>query len=107
MKRLAIHALLFFTLLVFAQSCKKTPLPCFVTNPIEDSIRVNTPVTFSALCTRDGKSYYWEFYEGGDSIEFGDVVTKTFYDTGSVKVYLFVTNGNKSSSVTRRIHVNP
>ncbi|MCX6200311.1 MAG: hypothetical protein NTY88_14020 [Bacteroidetes bacterium] len=107
MKNSATIVLLSFSLAVFMQSCKKTPLPCFVTNPEEDSIHVNTLVTFSSLCTRDGKSFYWEFYEGGDSIEFGEVVTKTFYDTGTVKVYLFVTNGNKSSSVTKRIRVNP
>ncbi len=107
MKRIVILVLLFFSTAVFIQSCKKTPLPCFVTHPEEDSIRVNSPVTFSSFCTRNGNSFYWEFYEGGDSIEFGDVVTKTFYDTGSVKVYLFVTNGNKSSSVTKHIHVNP
>lgn len=107
MKNTAIIVLLFSSVVLFMQSCKKTPLPCFVTNPEEDSIHVNTPVTFSSFCTRDGNSFYWEFYEGGDSIEFGDVVTKTFYDTGSVKVYLFVTNGTKSASVTKRIRVNP
>lgn len=107
MMRVAIPFFLFLSLLISAQSCKKTPLPCFVTNPEEDSIHVNTPVTFSAFCTRNGNSFYWEFYEGGDSIEFGDVVTKTFYDTGSVKVYLFATNGNKSSSVTKHIQVKP
>lgn len=107
MRRIAAPIFFSVCLIVFESSCSKTPLPCFVTNPEEDSVHVNTPVTFSSFCTRNGNSFYWEFYETGDSIEFGEVVIKTFYDTGYVKVNLFVTNGNKSSSVTKRIRVNP
>ncbi len=89
------------------QSCGKTPFSCFTASVNIDSIHVNQPVTFSALCTRDGKDFNWEFYDNGDSIEFGTVVIKSFPDTGTVKVYLLVTNGGKSSSTTQTLHIRP
>ena len=105
-----MKALLQFTLgglLLLPQSCGKQPYPCFTTNPDEDDIHVNQPVTFSPYCSANGDEYFWVFYGNDDSIDFNPVVTKYFKDTGFVDVSLDVTNGNKYARVTDKIYVKP
>lgn len=92
----------FFTI----QSCNKKPFACFQTNVNEDSIHLKQLVIFSSVCSSDAKEYFWKFYGDEDSILFIPNVQKIFYDTGNVKVYLLVTNGSRTSSINRNIHVN-
>jgi PKD repeat protein len=89
------------------QACVKKPFACFRADVPEDSIRTNQLVTFNALCSSNAADYFWEFYDHTDSVNFSQTVQKTFYDTGQVKVFLMVTNGNKQSSITRTIRINP
>ena len=107
MKKSILFILPFVVFIIAIQSCGKTPLPCFTTDVDIDSIHVYQPVTFLTVCTRDGKDFSWEFYDNDDSIEFGRVVVKSFPDTGNVKVYLQVTNGNKIASTSKIIRVLP
>ena len=103
-----IFAITFFSsllLLLIFQSCGRKPFACFRTDVDEDSIHVNEPVIFNSVCSSNGNSFFWEFYDNEDSIFFTPTVQKIFYDTGNVKVFLLVTNGNKSSTVSREIHV--
>lgn len=93
--------------LFLSQSCGRTPYACFTTEPDEDSIHVNQPVTFRANCTSGAGSYYWEFYDKDDSTEAGFSVTKTFYAPGEVKVFLLVVGNGKTSSTERYITVQP
>jgi len=88
-------------------SCGRTTSACFETSVHPDSVHLNQPVTFNAACTINGGQYNWEFYNNEDSVEFGVTVTKAFSDTGDVDVFLLVTNGTKSSSISKTIHVNP
>ena len=94
-------------LALMIQSCTPNPYACISTDVNEDSIRVNQPVTFSSFCSINGEEYFWEFFDNADSVEFSRTVTKTFYDTGSVKVFLLVTNRRKTSSVTKYYEVKP
>ncbi len=98
---------LFFITLLLSQSCGKQPYPCFTTNPSEDNIHANQPISFSPYCSTNGKEFFWQFYANDDSIEFSPVVIKYFKDTGYVEVSLDVTNGNKFARVTDKIYVKP
>jgi PKD repeat protein len=90
------------------QSCRKSPFACFTTSVNIDSIRVNVPVTFNALCSSYAGSYNWQFGSGDSAdVQFNAVVTETFKDTGDVDVYLLVTNGGKQNSTDETIHVHP
>ncbi len=104
-----VFLLLFLSLLFILthESCGRKPFACFRTDVDEDSIHVNQPVIFSSACSGNAGSFFWEFYDNEDSIFFTHSVQKTFFDTGEVKVFLLVTNANKTSSVTRYIHVKP
>ena len=93
--------------LCFIESCGKRPLPCFMTNPEEDNIHVNQPITFSAYCSNNGEEFFWEFYDNEDSIEFDPVLVKYFKDTGTVSVSLTAINGNKSAIYKKSITVKP
>lgn len=97
----------FLLSLLFIQSCVRAPYACFRTEPDEGDIHVNQPVTFSAYCSTGADSWFWEFYDKEDSTEYGFSVTKTFTDTGEVKVFLLVVGGSKTSSTERYITVKP
>jgi hypothetical protein len=97
----------FITLLLLVQSCGRQPYACFRTEPEEDNIHVHQPVTFRANCSTGADSYFWEFYDKEDSTEYGFSVTKTFKDTGEVKVFLLVVGGGKTSSTQTYIKVKP
>ena len=94
-------------LMLAVQSCRKTPIACFNTTPDMDSIHVHQPVVFDAGCSTYAGSYNWQFYRNADSIAFTRTVTKTFKDTGTVEVYLLVTEGNQYAGVTKNIVVRP
>ena len=96
-----------FCAFFFVQSCSKKPFACFQSDVNEDSIQVNQLVTFTSACTSNGDDFFWEFYDNDDSVFFTRNVQKTFGDTGNVKVFLLVSNGNKTSSMTKNIHVYP
>ncbi len=106
MKKIFIAGFLICFLILY-QSCSKKPFACFQTDVDEDSVHVNQPITFSSACTSNGGDFFWEFYDNDDSVYFSRNVQMTFYDTGNVKVFLLVSNGNKTSSMTKNIHVNP
>ena len=96
-----------FVCMLLSQSCGRAPYACFTTEPKEDSIHVNQPVTFRANCTSGADSYFWEFYDKDDSTMTGFNITRTFYDTGEVKVFLLVVGNGKTSSTERYITVQP
>ncbi len=88
-------------------SCGKTPIPCFTISVDKDSVRVGQPVTFNASCSQFAGDYDWILYNNNDSIFFGKILTRTFYDTGHVSVFLQVVATNNTSSTTQVIYVNP
>ncbi len=96
-----------FVALLATAACSRRPYACFRTEPEEEDIHVNQPVTFRANCSSGADSYFWEFYDKEDSTEYGFSVTKTFADTGEVKVFLLVVGGGKTSSTERYIKVKP
>lgn len=96
-----------FVLLLAIQACTGSPYACFRTEPDEEDIHVNQPITFRANCSSGADSYFWEFYDKEDSTEYGFSVTKTFTDTGEVKVFLLVVGGGKTSSTERYNNVKP
>ncbi len=106
-KKILFPVFILFAAVAGFTSCGHAPNACFASSINEDSIHVNQAVTFNAACTSNGDGFNWQFYGNEDSVEFGSIVTKAFPDTGSVNVYLLVTNGKKSSSVTRDIRVIP
>jgi PKD repeat protein len=89
------------------QSCSKTPIACFTTTPSMDSIHRNQTVIFNANCSALADSYNWQFYDNMDSVNFTPIVTKVFKDSGTVNVYLLVTNGNNYAGMTQNITVLP
>ena len=89
------------------QSCKRTPIACFSTTPDMDSIHVRQTVTFNAYCSVYAGSYNWQFYNNVDSIAFTPIVTKVFKDTGTVQVYLLITDANEFAGITQNITVLP
>ncbi len=93
--------------LFLIQSCKGKPFACFSTEPDEDNLHVNQPITFRANCSTNADTYYWEFYDKEDSTEYGFSVTKTFADTGEVKVFMLVVGGGKTSATERYITIRP
>ncbi len=107
MKRITVMFLLFIPVMLQLESCVKTPFACFQTQPDEDNIHVNQPVTFTGFCSTNADGYFWEFYDDEDSSYFGFTTTQTFYDTGYVKVYLLVTGGRKTNATSREIYVKP
>jgi len=94
-------------LILAAQSCSKTPIACFTTTPSQDSIHVNDTVIFNAYCSVFVGSYNWQFYDNPDSVSFTPIVTKIFKDTGTINVYLLVTDGNNYAGETQNIKVLP
>lgn len=93
--------------LVLVSSCGKHPFACFTTEPDEEDLHVNQPVTFHAACSTNGTEFYWELYDNEDSTFYGDPLTVTFKDTGDVKVFLLISTGSKTASAERVIHINP
>lgn len=105
-----VKYLLYSLLLValfFTESCMRKPYACFLTEPDEEDIHVNQPVTFYAGCSVNAETYFWEFYGIQDSTDYGYSTTRTFYDTGQVKVFLIVIGYGKNSSTQRYIRVQP
>ncbi|MCS6933747.1 MAG: hypothetical protein NZM35_01175 [Chitinophagales bacterium] len=87
--------------------CTRRPYACFRTQPPEDSIRVNVPVTFYASCSVNSNEYFWEFYDNPDSSYFGYSIQHTFYTPGKQKVFLMVAGYGKTASTIREIEVKP
>ena len=89
-----------------AQSCSKTPIACFNTTPSLDSLHINRPIIFNANCSTLADAYYWQFYNNQDCTAFTPQITKYFKDSGTVNVYLLVTNGNNFAGVTYNLTVH-
>lgn len=102
-----LFILYFIVLLLAMAGCTTKPYACFRTEPEEEDIHVNQPVVFRANCSSGADSFFWEFYDKEDSTEYGFSVTKTFTDTGEVKVFLLVVGGGKTSSTERYITIKP
>lgn len=88
-------------------SCKKSTFACFEPLTDKDSIRVNIPVTFVAVCSYNADSYFWEFGGNEDSTDYGYSVTRTFYSPGNVDVKLFVTGTSEIGAVINTYNVKP
>jgi len=97
-KRIFVLPFLVAMSLVYS-SCKKNTFACFESNTDKDSIHVNIPVTFVAVCSYNADSYFWEFGGNEDSTDYGYSVTRTFYTPGNVDVKLFVAGSTVSAAV--------
>lgn len=107
LQRISVLVFVLFVITYIAPSCNRAPFACFSTSVDVDSIYRYQPVTFVASCSNNADEYFWQFYDKDDSTEFGYAVTRTFYDTGAVNVYLLVTSGRKTSSTLQTIYVKP
>lgn len=96
-----------FCFFLFMQSCSQPPFACFETDVNEDSIHVNQQVTFNTACSINADEYYWTFSDNEDSVFYTNIVKRKFNDTGDVSVFLLVTKGRKTSSITKDVHINP
>ncbi|MCW5909213.1 MAG: hypothetical protein KIS94_15210 [Chitinophagales bacterium] len=106
MTKYLLYALLLVSLL-YLESCGRKPYACFMTEPDEEEIHVNQPVTFYAGCSINAETFFWEFYGNDDSTDYGYSTTRTFYTPGQVKVFLIVVGQGKSTATERYITVQP
>jgi len=84
--------------------CQKKPTACFTPSTI--SATAGTPVSFSN-CSTDGKSFTWNFGDGGSSKEESPVHVYTTAGTYIVSLEAASKNGKKKDLISKTVTVAP